>query len=154
MVTGKQVAAYNGYATYLSCRSRRKIWPVQNETNTAAMDAKSDVKPSKSFRGKLMEKSRASYRDVIMVRKKTRAVTDKQRASSDEMVKALNAGLSLKTGEPVLSSSPPGTDADVAKATVAMSAATTEHDSEVLTSQLLPSFRRSLCEVVKISCGI
>ena len=74
---------------------------MQNETNMEAIDAKSDVKPIKSFRGKSMEKSLSSYREVRIERKKTREVIEKQRATSDEMVKALNAALSLRTGSPV-----------------------------------------------------
>lgn len=117
---------------------------MQNETNMEAIDAKRDVRPSKSFRGNPIEKSLSSYLEVRIERKKTREVTEKQRAVSDEMVKAPNADSSLRIGSPVFSLSPPGTVADVANATVAMRAATTEHDSEVLVSHLLPSFIRFL----------
>lgn len=66
-----------------------------------AIDAKSDVRPSKSFRGNPIEKSLSSYLEVRIERKKTREVTEKQRAVSDEMVKAPNADSPLRIGSPV-----------------------------------------------------
>ena len=75
--------------------------PVQNEIIMEAMDAKSDVKPNKSFRGKSVEKSLSSYREVRIERNKTMEVIEKQRATSDEMEKALNAVLSMRIGTPV-----------------------------------------------------
>lgn len=87
-------------------------------------------------------------------RKNTRAVTEEQRATSDEMVKMLNAGFPSKVGTPIPSLTPPGTVDDVANATVAISAATTEQDSEVLLSHSLPSLTGSLCVSVNISFGV
>lgn len=87
-------------------------------------------------------------------RKNTRAVTEEQRATSDEMVKMLNAGFPSKVGTPIPSLTPPGTVDDIANATVAISAATTEQDSEVLLSHSLPSLTGSLCVSVNISFGV
>ena len=83
-----------------------------------------------------------------------RAVIEKQRATSDEMEKASKANLPFKRGMPVPWSTPPGTVAEVVNATVAMSAATREHDSEVLVSHFPPSLMRFLCVVMKISLGV
>lgn len=141
---GKQVAAYNGYATYLSLASRTKTCPVQNDTSTEAIEVKSDVNPRRSFLGKSTAKSFSWFREVRIERKKTRAVTEEQRATSEEIAKALNAGSYSKVGCPLPSLIPPGTVAEVANATVAMSAATTEQDSEVLASHSLPSSMRGL----------
>ena len=81
----------------------------------------------------------------------TRAVTEKQSATSDEMAKTSNAGWFSSVGVPKSCLTPPGTVVALAKATVAMSAATTEQDSEVLLSHSLPSLRRSLWVSVNIS---
>lgn len=57
-------------------------------------------------------------------------------------------------GLPFSDLTPPGTVVDAAKATVAINAATTEHDSEVLVSQSPPFWRRFLCVSVKMSLGV
>ncbi|CAL1354149.1 unnamed protein product [Linum trigynum] len=132
MVTGKQVAAYTGYENILRLSFRTKKWAAQKETSMEAMERKSDVKPQISFRGSDLAKSLWSKREVRMVRKVTSDVTDKQRATNDVMAKTLKAGSCSRTGVPVSSLLPPGTVDDPANATVATSAATTEHDSLVL----------------------
>lgn len=91
------------------------------------MEMNKDVKPNKSFRGKVLPKSLSWYRDVKMARNKTKAMIEKQRATSDETAKRSNPGLFSSGGMPLLSK-PPGTLVEAVKATVAMSAATTEHD--------------------------
>ena len=83
-----------------------------------------------------------------------RPVTEKQRAANAEMAKALNAGLSFSVGTPLSELTPPGTVEEAVNATVATSAATTEHDSEVLVSQSLPSFIRASCVLTKTSFGV
>ncbi|CAL1354156.1 unnamed protein product [Linum trigynum] len=73
------------------------------------------------------------------------------------MAKTLNAGSRSRTGIPVSSLLPPGTVDDPANATVATSAATTEHDSLVLESHSLPVFASCLWVFNKIcflSCCI
>ena len=87
-------------------------------------------------------------------RKKTKAVTEKQRATKEETAKVSKAGLSSRVGVPLSSLTPPGTVADVAYATVATSAATTEQDSEVLVSQSLASLMRPLCDSMKTSFAV
>ena len=116
-----------------------------------AMETNSDVKPSRSFFGRPLPKSFSWYRDVKMERNMTKAVTEKQSAMSDEMAKASNAGWFSSVGMPLSCLTPPGTVVALAKATVAMSAATTEQDSEVLLSHSLPSLTRSLWVSVNIS---
>ncbi|KAJ9696110.1 hypothetical protein PVL29_008384 [Vitis rotundifolia] len=119
-----------------------------------AMDKKSDVKPTRSFLGKSMRKSLSWYREVRMARNMITALTEKQSATREDMAKMSNAGLSSRFGVPTFSFTPPGTVADVAKATVAMRAATTEHDSEVLNSHSPPAWTRSVCFSVKISFAV
>ena len=114
---------------------------------------KSDIKPSRSFLGKSIAKSSSWYRDVGIDRKNTRAVTEEQRATSDEMAKMLNVGFPSKVGTPIPSLTPPGTVDNVPNATVAISAATTEQDSEILLSHSLPSLTRSLCVSVIYPSG-
>ncbi|RDX69197.1 Protein INAPERTURATE POLLEN1, partial [Mucuna pruriens] len=86
--------------------------PAQNETKTDAIDVKSVVNPRRSFLGKSIAKSFSWNRDVSIERNKTRAVTEEQSATSDVIAKMLKAAV------------------EVLNATVATSAATTEHDSE------------------------
>lgn len=81
-------------------------------------------------------------------------MTEEDRAISDEMANMLNTGLFSRIGLPLPWSTPPGTAAEVANATVAMNAARTEHDSEVLVSHSLPSCTRSRCASVKTSSGV
>lgn len=154
MVTGRQVTAYTGMAVYFSLSLRTKKCPAQNETNIEVMDTNSDVKPTRSLLGKTVPKSFSWYLEVRMARNMITAVTEKQRATREAMAKMSNAGSFSRFGVPTFSFTPPGTVADVAKATVAIRAATTEHDSEVLDSQSPPAFTRFLCSWVKISFAV
>ncbi|RYQ81980.1 hypothetical protein Ahy_B10g100561 [Arachis hypogaea] len=65
-----------------------------------------------------------------MDRNSTTPVTEHARATSDAMANTLNAAVLSNVGTPVSSWTPPGTVVEVAKATVAIRAATTEQDSE------------------------
>ena len=154
MVTGRQVTAYTGMAVYFSLSLRTKKCPAQKENNMELMDKKSDVKPMRSLFGKELPKSFSWYREVRMARNMITAVTEKQRATREVMAKMSNKGSFSRFGVPSFSFTPPGTVEDVAKATVAMRAATTEHDSEVLDSHSPPVFTRSLCSRVKISLAV
>ena len=111
-----------------------KKCPAQKETNIAAMDKKSEVKPNSSFLGRELRKSFSWYLEVRMARNKNKAVTETHSATSEEMAKMSNAACFSRIGVPLFSLTPPGKVVDAAKATVAMSAATTEQDSEVLFS--------------------
>lgn len=73
----------------------------------------------------------------------TKEVTEQQRAMSDAMANTLKAGRPWSNGMPLFWSLPPGTVAEVAKATVAIRAATKEHDSEVFVSHSSPLFTSS-----------
>ncbi|KAF5463256.1 hypothetical protein F2P56_019181 [Juglans regia] len=134
-----QVATYTVYATYFNLLSITKRCPEQKEISIAAMEKNKDVKPIKSFIGKSFAKSLSLYLDVKMERNVTKAVTEKKSAMSDEMAKMWNGVLFSNVGMPISSLTPPGTAVEVAKATVAMSAATRELDSEVLINQSPPS---------------
>lgn len=107
-----------------------------------------------SLQGNLQAKSFSSNREVRIARKNTRAVTEKQRAIKDAMQNTENAGSSARTGVPEVSLTPPGIVADVANATVAINAATSEQDSEVFVSHALPSLTSNLCVSVKICFGV
>lgn len=139
---------------FLSLSLSTKKCAAQKETSIEAMDMKSELKPRRSFSGKLLRKSLTFFREVSMARNIINAVMEKQSAASDVMANNSNAGWPSKVGLPVLSSLPPGTVLDVAKATPAMRAATKEHDSEVSLSQLLLSLRSFLCSSEKISVGV
>ena len=132
---GKHVTAYTRSALFFNLSLSTKKCPAQKETNIDATDMKSEVNPSGSFLGKLLRKSFSRYLQVRIARNENKAVTEKHRATNEVTAKTSNAGYVSKVGEPLLSLIPPGIVADVAKATVAMSAATTEQDSEVLLSQ-------------------
>ncbi len=84
----------------------------------------------------------------------TKAVTEKHSATSDVMAKTSNAGWFSRVGVPLSSLMPPGTVVELAKATVAMSAATTEQELEVLISHWLPSLTSSLWVSVNISLEV
>jgi hypothetical protein len=153
-VTGKHVIPYIMRAALCNSFWRTKKCAAQNENNIAAIDVKREDNPSRSFHGKSYLKSFSWHLEVRIARKKTRAVTEKQRATRDVMENALNAGWPLKTGMPLFSSKPPGTVEDVANATGAMSAATTEHDFDVLKSHSLPSFTNFSCVLVRIILAV
>ena len=129
-----------------------KKWPAQKETNPAAMEISRNDKPHRSLVCKVILNSFSWYLDVRIARNITKEVTEKQRETNDEIANTWNASSFPRTGFPC--SVLPGIVAEVAKATVAISAATTEHESEVLSSHFPPSFTRSLCVVVKISFAV
>ena len=81
-------------------------------------------------------------------------VTKKQRATSDEIANMRNVGWRSNIGLPMSSLIPPGTVAEVAKATVAVSAATTEQKSDVALSHFPPFSTSSLCDSLKTSFGV
>ena len=110
----------------------------------AEMDIKRDDNPHSNFVGKSLPKSFSWCLDVRMARNMTTAVTEKHRAMRDEMEKTLKAGCFSRVGVPLPSLTPPGTAADVVNATVAMRAATTEHEFEVLFSHMPPCSTSSL----------
>ena len=118
------------------------------------MATRSELRPRISFNGKLLLKSLTSFREVSMARNIINAVTEKQSATSEVMANSSNAGWPSKVGLPVSLLLPPGTVLDVAKATPAMSAATTEQDSEVSLSQELLLSTSCWCSSEKISTGV
>ena len=89
-----------------------------------------------------------------MARNENKAVMEKQRATSDEMAKMVSVDWPSRFALPCCISMSPGIAVDVAKATVAMSAATTEHDSAVLSSHSPPFVTKSSCVSLKISSGV
>lgn len=153
-VTGRQVTPYSGKAANFSSSLSTKKCPAQKHNNMAAMDTNNDVKPSKTFVGKSSPKSLASYLEVSIARNMITEVIEKQRATRDETANTLNAIWFAKNGVPVCSAFPPGTLADVAKATVAMRAATTEQDRDVLVSHAPPLLTSSWCDLLNISFGV
>ena len=153
-VTGKQVTAYTGNAAYFSSSLRTKKCPAQKDTKIAAMETKRDDKPSNSFLGRSLRKSLTWYLEVRMARNMTTEVTEKQRATSDEIANMRNAVWRSSIGLPLSSLIPPGTVAEVAKATVAISAATTEQESDVALSHFPPFSTSSLCDSLKTSFGV
>lgn len=62
-----------------------KKWPVQKETNTAAMEISRDDIPNRSFLGKPILNSLTWYLDERINRNIIKAVTEKQRETSDEI---------------------------------------------------------------------
>lgn len=88
-----------------------------------------------------------------MDRNMVRAVVEKHNATSEEMANKLKAGSPSKVGSPP-ALTPPGTVMAEANATVAMSAATTEHDSDVWVSHSPPALINSVCWTVKTSFGV
>ncbi|TQD77305.1 hypothetical protein C1H46_037171 [Malus baccata] len=70
------------------------------------------------------------------------------------MAKISKAGWFSRIGAPLSSLMPPGTVVEVAKATVAMRAATTEQDSEVLVSHSPPALTIVVWVSVKISFAV
>ena len=99
------------------------------------MEMKSDVKPTRSFPGRSFAKSFSWNLDVRMAKNMVNKVTEKHSAINDEIANTSKAVSFSSFGFQVdLYSIPPGMEAEVAKATPAMRAATTEHESEVFTS--------------------
>jgi hypothetical protein len=134
--------------------SIRKKWPEQKAVNIATMDKKRELNPKRSFLGKSILKSLASFRDVSIERNIMSAVTEKQRPITEDIANASNAGLPSNAGSPVSLLVPPGTVLDVAKETPARSAATTEQDSEVSLSHSLPSFTSDSYDVLNNSPAV
>lgn len=116
-------------------------------------DTKRDVNSNRSFRGRLVSKSFSWYQDVRIERNMAKEVTEKKRATSDVIPSIVNASWFSNLGFPLSSFMPPVMAVEVAKATVAIRAATTEQDSEVLVNHLPPSFTSFLWLWVKISYG-
>ncbi|RDX68125.1 hypothetical protein CR513_52919, partial [Mucuna pruriens] len=102
-------------------KTRESIYEINRRLHSFFND---EMSRAKSFPGE------AFLRDVSIERNKTRAVTEEHSATSDATAKTLNAGCPPNTGSPVSSLAPPGIAVEVVNATVATSAATTEHDSE------------------------
>ncbi|KAI5409052.1 hypothetical protein KIW84_054750 [Lathyrus oleraceus] len=122
--------------------------------NIATMDKKRELNPKRSFLGKSILKSLASFREVSIERNIMSAVTEKQRPITEDIANASNAGLPSNVGSPVSLWFPPGTVLDVAKETPARSAATTEQDSEVSLSHALPSCTSVACEFLNNSPAV
>ena len=118
------------------------------------MDTKRELNPRRSFNGKFLLKSLDCCLDVSTARNRTSAVREKQSETNEATANTLNEGSPSKVGLPVWSLVPPGTVVDVAKETPAMSAATTEQDSEVLLSHSQPSLTCCLWLSMKISPGV
>ena len=118
------------------------------------MDTRREVKPSRSFFGKSLRKSFCSYQEVRMARNENKAMMEKQRVTSEEMAKMVSIEWLSRFGVPFVSLMLPGIVVDEAKATVAMRAATTEQDSEVLFSHSPPLFTNCSCVSLKIFFGV
>ncbi|KOM58049.1 hypothetical protein LR48_Vigan11g108200 [Vigna angularis] len=115
------------------------------------IDTNNDVKPMSSFRGRSLPKSCSLSRDVSMERNSTSEEMEQHRTTSDDIAKMLNASVFSRVGVPAHFFTPPGTVVDVAKAAVANSAATREHDWEVFFSQSPSLLTRFWCVWMKIS---
>ena len=89
-----------------------------------------------------------------MARDMTTAVMEKHRAMKDQMEKTLKAGRFSRVGFLLSASMPPGMVAEVVNAIVAMRAATTKHELEVLFSHSLPFSTRFLWVSMKISLAV
>ena len=118
------------------------------------MDTRREVKPSESFFGKSLRKSFCSYREVRMARNENSAVMEKHKAMSEETAKMVSIEWLSRFGFPFSSSMLPGIVVNEAKATVAMSVAITEQDSEVLFSHSPPRLTKFSCVSLKISSGV
>ena len=116
-----------------------KKFPEQKQINMDAMDIKREVKPSKKFLGKFLVKSLSWPLETKMARNINKEIIEQQRATRDDIAKILKARRCSNIGTPVFWSTPPGTVADEAKATVAMSAAIKEQELDVLFSHCLLS---------------
>lgn len=119
-----------------------------------ATEKKRKVKPRMSFRGRECRKSWSSNGDVRIERNMTSDVSELARDRASVMMKTKKKPLWISRGCPFLSSLPPGTVKAAAKATVAISPATVEHDSEVRFSQSCASLRSSPCVRRKYSLGV
>ncbi|KAJ9696090.1 hypothetical protein PVL29_008373 [Vitis rotundifolia] len=100
----------------------------------APKDIKRHVKPSNSFLGKSLRKSFWWYLELRMARNVITEVTEKERPIRDETAKTINPECCSRLSLLLFSFIPPGTLAVVAKATVVISVAATEHEVEVLLS--------------------
>lgn len=81
-------------------------------------------------------------------------VMEKLKATREEMIKMSKAASPSNVGVPCPSFTPPGRVVAEVKATAEISAATIEHDSDVLVSQFLASSTRFVCVSVKPSFGV
>ena len=81
-------------------------------------------------------------------------VTENERAIRDKIAKTKKAGCRSRIGLLLPSFMPPGTVAVVAKATVVINVATTEHELEVPASHLPPCFTNCSCDSLKTSLGV
>ena len=103
--------------------------------------------------GKAYRKSSSAYRAVRIDKNVRMAAVDEKRERASETAKMMKAFSTVKIGYP-LSPFPPGTVMAAAKTTVAMSAATTEHEFAVSFIHFSPSITRSLCASVNTIEGV
>ena len=89
-----------------------------------------------------------------MARNISKDIIEQLRASRDDIAKILKARRCRRIGTPVSWFTPPGTEADEAKATVAMSAAMKEQELDVLSIHRLLSSSRFAWFFWKISSGV
>lgn len=90
-IIGRHVIAYTGSSLFLSLFFSTKKCPPQKEINIDARDTKSEVKPNRSFLGKSLRKSFCWYREVSRERNKNKEVTEKPRATSEDVAKMSNS---------------------------------------------------------------
>lgn len=122
--------------------------------NMAAMDIKREVKPKKRFLGTFLLKSLYWHLEVRRSKNTSSEMKEEQSATRAEIAKSLKAKWCWKIGLPVSWSTPPGTVADEAKATVAIRAAMKEQELHVLLRHSLLFSKSSLCVSVNIWSGV
>lgn len=123
-------------------------------TIIVAMDTNKDDKPTISLKGSNFIKSLSAYRDVRIDRNINMDVAEANNETALDIANTLNAASFNRIGDPSLSSLPPGKVKAAVKTTVAMSVATSVHDSAVFFIHSSPSNLKFLCSSVNKAWGV
>jgi len=153
-MTGKEAttAMWIEYRSNLLLKTRKNV--AIKATIIAPIDMKSVASPIINLLGNVQRKFRSAYREVRIDKKVSKDEAEVTSDIASDMAKNLNAVSLRKTGVPVSCKLPPGKVKAAAKTTVAISVATSMHESAVSPIHCSPSFIKSLCCSINKAPGV
>lgn len=153
MVTGQQAIVQIGIAAQCRLCLIISTSVAEKATIMAVTEKNNVVRPKTSFNGRDILKSCSCIVDVMMDKKTTTEVSEKQRDNASEVAKTEKGVVLRSRGRPALLE-PPGTVQAHVKATVAISTATIVQACAVLISHSCPSCTSCLCFSVNNSWAV
>ena len=153
-MTGKEATTTIGIENCCNLSLKTRKNAATKAPIIAPIDIKSVVSPIINLLGNDQRKFCSAYREVRIDKKVIKDEAEVTRDIASDMTKNLNAGFSRKTGVPVSCILPPGKVKAAAKTTVAISVATSMHESAVSLIHCSPSFIKSLCCSINKAPGV